>query len=144
MSITYDGTGTTIAFGTTTAADSLKVIDLTLPSGFEYAVINASNLSNTAVKTKVRAALKEIKDFQVKFRYDATVYEGISWASNEQITLTFVDTGTLVIWGFVQAGDEPTIEMDPDQGAVVSVTITVSNLNGSSVETAPAYTPAST
>lgn len=133
--VVYDGVGTTIAFATTGV--SFGVEKITLP-GWARAAIDMTKLSNTSVKTKKAAKLKDYADFSVTVELNPTHAFSSTFASNEQITITFPDSlGTLVVWGFVSDMKPGDVSMDAK--STFDLTITVSNLNDSGVETAPSF-----
>lgn len=133
--VVYDGVGTTIAFATTGV--SFGVEKLTLP-GWARAVIDMTKLANTGVKTKKAAKLKDYGDFSVTVELNPTHAFSSTFADNEQITITFADSlGALVIWGFVS--DMKPGDVTVDGKSTFDLTVTVSNLNASGVETAPSF-----
>ena len=132
----YDGKGTTITFGTSTTF-ILEMVRLN-PGGQEVADIDVTHLGNTGYKTKKAAALKESAPITFDAHYDPSVT--VPYGVNEVITITFPDGGTKVVQGFLQTLDPG----DAVEGDKMTCTgsITVSNLNGSCVETGPVYTAA--
>lgn len=133
--VVYDGVGTTITFGTTGV--SFGVEKLTLP-GWARAAIDMTKLANSAVKTKKAAKLKDYGDFSVTVELNPTHAFDSTFADNEQITITFADSlGALVLWGFVS--DMKPGDVSVDSKSTFDLTITVSNLNASGVETAPSF-----
>jgi hypothetical protein len=136
MSITYDGVGTTIAFATSSPT-GLKMETIGIP-GWSKTPIDVSSLANTEYKTKVMATLKESGDFTVGIQSDTNVVESTTWADNESILITLPGTaGNLTIWGGVSNIDRAAFEIDGKP--IDELTITVTNLNGSGVETGPAF-----
>jgi len=131
----YDGVGSSIAFATTGVTFRVEKIT---PPGWSRAVIDMTLLANTAVKTKKAGKLKDYGDFVVSIQLYPTQVFNSTFATNEQITITFPDSlGSLVLWGFVSSPKPG--EMAADNKSTADLTITVSNLNGSGVETAPSF-----
>ena len=135
MSEVYEGVGSTITFGTTGA--SFNVEKISGGGGWKKDIIDVSTLSNTTAKTKVLGKLKEFKDFTVSVLTDTAKVHNSTFATNELITITFPSAGSLALYGAVSGvapgdlavGDKPTTEL----------TITITNRNGSGVETAPVF-----
>lgn len=135
MSEVYEGVGSTVTFGSTGVSFSIEQISG--GGGWSKEVIDVTTLSNVAAKTKVLGKLKEHEDFSITVLMDPTKVHNSSFSANELITLAFPSAGSLAIWGAVSGvapgdlvvGDKPTTEL----------TITVTNRNGSGVETVPAF-----
>jgi len=100
---------------------------------------DTTTMQNTAWRTMSPKQLKTLTPSSLVAAYDPAVYDEIVTMCNvnQQITVTFPDSSTLVFWGWIDEftpnriveGEQPTAE----------VTIVPSNQNGSGVETAPSY-----
>lgn len=131
-----DGFKTTITFA---GAPTIKLYEVGVtPPGVEGGGGNdATTMRNTAWRTKTPKKLKTLTDGSFKAAYDVDVYQEIIARinQNDQITVTFPDTKTLVFWGWLDKF-QPT-ELVEGGRPVADVTIIPSNLNASGVETAP-------
>ena len=133
--VVYDGVGATIAFATTGV--SFEVESIT-PPGWDRPIIDMTLLANTVAKTKKAGKLKDWSTFSVKCQLSPTKAFNSTFASNESIVITFPDSlGALTVWGFVSSNKPG--EMAADGKGSLDLTIAVSNLNGSGVETAPSF-----
>ena len=134
MAETYEGVGTTIGFGTTSMTFNIEAV--TVP-GFARERIDVSHLGLSAWKTQILAKLKSVPDFSITVQAD---YEDLygTFADNELITITLPDSaGSIAIWGAVAETANGDLVIDDKPTA--ELTISVSNRNGSGVETGPAF-----
>jgi hypothetical protein len=134
MAETYEGVGSTITFGTSAQVFNIEAI--TVP-GFSRERIDVSHLGLTAWKTQILAKLKSVPDFTVTVQAD---YEDLydTFADNELITITLPDSdGSIAVWGAVAETANGDLVIDDKPTA--ELTISVSNRNGSAVETGPAF-----
>ena len=133
--VVYDGVGTTIAFATTGVTFELESLT---PPGWERPIIDMTLLANTLVKTKKAGKLKDWGTFSVKCQLSPTKAFNSTFATNESIVITFPDSlGALTLWGFVSS-PKPGEISEGSKGSL-DLTVCVSNLNGSGVETAPSF-----
>ncbi len=142
MTIMTDGYKTTIAFGTTGALTTMDEREVTPPAIAGGGAIDTTSMANTAWRTRFPKQLKTLTEASVTIVYDPAVYTSFTGAINvnQEITITFPDTSTLVFWGWIDEfspganaeGEQPTADL----------TIICSNMNGSNAEIAPAYTGA--
>ena len=101
---------------------------------------DTSTMRNTAWRTKAPKGLISLAESSLSAAYDPAVYDDIvaMLNVNQQVTITFPDSSTLVFWGWIDEftpgaaveGEQPTAD----------VTIIASNQNADGVETAPVYT----
>lgn len=133
--IVYDGVGASITFGTT--AETFVVEKLT-PPGWARKIVEMTALSNTGVTTKKLGKLKDFEDFPVTVQLDPDKTYNTNFASNELITITFPDSlGALAFYGAVSKNSPG--EISEGGKSTLDLTITVTNLDGSGVETAPSF-----
>lgn len=132
MGVIYDASG--LSWSGLGITQNVKTIEL--PEGWAKEVKDTSTLANTTVKTKKLGDLKDFEDVVLTVEYDPAV--NIT-TTNGQCVATLPDSnGTITFWGQVSGVGKPDgFEVDglPEQ----EITITVTNLNGSNVETVPAY-----
>ena len=96
-------------------------------------------MRNTTYRTRQPKSLISMGDATLTCAYDPILYQELvqMLGVNQQVTFTFPDTSTFVVWGWIDAvnpgahveGEQPTIE----------VSIVASNQNAAGAETAPAY-----
>lgn len=134
MSTVFDAQGTT--WSGLSITQDLKTVQL--PEAWEKAVKDISSLANSDVKTKKLGSLKDHEPVVLTVEYDPDLDDSYS-DSNGQCVITLPDSaGTLTFWGQISGVGAPDgFEVDGDP--VQEVTITVTNLNGSDVETAPVF-----
>lgn len=138
MTVQRDGHGALVSFASDSSVQmwAKEITPLGLEGG---GPIDVTTMNNTAWRTQYPKTLKQAKALSMVVAYDPAVYDEIITMlnSNQAITLTFNDNSTVVFYGWINdfqpgrisSGEQPTAEL----------TIEVSNLNGSGVETAPAY-----
>ena len=133
MAVAYEGKGTTF----TRAGLTLKPKSITFP-GKTVEAIDVTTLSNTAAKTFVMSGLYESTDFVLTLEFDPSVYEGIVASGNLSTVVTFAGTTEkITFWADVMEVGQ--VEINFEEQPVFDVTFKVTNLNGSNVETVPAY-----
>jgi hypothetical protein len=123
--VALEGTGSTIAFGSSLFSSDL--ISITLPENVRE-VIDTTHLGTTAAKTKKPAKLINVGEITCEFDHDPSAID-LTKRDPEQITIRYpLLTGqatptTLVFNGFVssQGGEE----MKIDQRMITKVTIVV-------------------
>lgn len=101
---------------------------------------DTSTMHNTTWRTRSPKSLITMSESSLVVAYDPAVYDEIVAMANvnQQVTITFADSSTLVFWGWIDEftpgavteGEQPTAD----------VTIIPSNQNAAGVETAPVYT----
>lgn len=132
MSVVYDMQG--VAWSGCGITQDVKSIEL--PEAWEKEVRDISTLSNTAVKTKSVATLKDYDVVKLVVEYDPAVTLTLT---NNSCVVTLPDAaGAITFWGQISAVGAPrNAEVDgvPEQ----EITIAVTNLNDSGVETPPAF-----
>lgn len=135
----FDGNGTTIQFSTDGTAGTalIGVNTITLP-GDSVAVIDATTLGNTTVKTSIAAKLKAIND--LSFNLDLANISALpAKGARTQATITFPDNiGTWSGWGYISSISDASIANDGSPA--VDITFTVGNLNANGAETPPVLT----
>lgn len=141
MALLDDGFSTKITFGTSTITlyEETEVTPPALSGGGKKEV---TTMHNTKYRTAKPKKLVDVGDIAKTVRYDPAIYSQIiaSIQVNQLITIEFPDGSELAIWGWLEEftpganveGEPPTAE----------VLICASNLNGTNVETAPAFTAA--
>jgi len=138
MSRMDDGFSTLIEFDEDSSVQMWEK-EVTPPGVSGGGANETSTMQNTTWRTKSPKGLIDLSDASVTVAYDPAVYDEIIAMvnTNQQITITFPDSSTLVFWGWIDEftpnanveGEQPTAEL----------TIIPSNQNGSGVETAPVY-----
>ncbi len=143
-----DGYPTIITLGTTGALGSGEGIRL-----FEKEVtpsellaggpIDITTMRDETYRSKARKKLKDVGPLVITVAYatDAITKILTALGVNQQITTTFADGATLVVWGWLDSfkpgriaeGVEPTAE----------ATFIISNKNNEGVVTGPSFTPSS-
>lgn len=130
MPVVFEGQGSTFTMSGLTLAPK----KITVP-GWSKEEIEITNLNNTDVKTFILAKLKKIKDLVLSCEYDpsAVIPEG-----NQTVVINFAGTTeNITFWADVkETGD---VDMNTDEQPVEDITLTVTNVNDSGVETPPAY-----
>ena len=141
MAQLHDGFKTTIAFQ---ADADIKVYETEVspPGVSSGGSIDFTTMRNSAWRTKKSKKLKSLEDAGIKVAYDPACYTEIIAivGTNTQITVTFPDLSTLVFWGFIESFTPN--GLTEGNMPVADIKIVASNLNGSAVETAPAWTAA--
>jgi len=141
MSIMKDGFSTLISFS---ADSSVQIAHKTLtPPGFsDGGEIDVTTMLNTGYRTKAPKSLIDVTPCSFSAAWDPATYVEMQAmvGINQQITVTFPDASTIVFWGWIS-------EFNPGEQAegaqpMVDISIIVSNLNGSDVETGPVYSAA--
>lgn len=139
--IIHDGFSTIISLGGTEIHEKTVT-----PPGISGGGANdTTTMRNTAWRTKQPKKLKSLTDATTTCAYDPVAYDTLlaQVNVNQEITYTFADGSTLVIWGWldefkpnsVEEGSQPTAE----------VVIIPSNQDDAGDEAAPVYTaPAGT
>lgn len=100
---------------------------------------DTSTMRNTTWRTRAPKSLKTLTEGSAVVAYDPAVYDEIvaMLNVNQEITITFPDSSTLVFWGWLNEftpganveGEQPTAD----------ITIIASNQNAAGTETAPVY-----
>lgn len=100
---------------------------------------DTSTMRNTTWRTRSPKGLISLSEASFSAAYDPAVFDEIVAMVNvnQEITITFPDSSTLVFWGWIDEftpganteGEQPTAD----------VTIIPSNQDGSGTETAPVY-----
>jgi len=134
-----DGHATLISFGDDSDVQMWEK-EITPPGVSGGGENDTSTMHNTTWRTKWPKGLISLSECSFTAAYDPAVYDEIISMinDNQEITITFPDSSTLVFWGWIDEftpnasveGEQPTAE----------VTIIPSNQNNSKVETAPEYT----
>jgi len=119
------GQGSSVAYGGNVAC----VRSITLPS-FSMESIDASCISDTGFMKKISADLTDAGEIQVVAAYDGAMQELLG--TQETITVTFPDGGTLSGTGFISGADHGSLEI----GGLMEITTTFT-FDG---DTGPAYT----
>ena len=142
-SITMDGKGAQVSLG----GANLQEVSITPPSVQGGGALEVTTHRNGTWRTKAPKKLKDLGELTFSGIYDPSEFNttGIGELnSNQQITVTFPDTSTLVFYGFVDSFSPG--EITPGELPTVEVTVIVTNQNGSGTaggtETAPVYTSA--
>ena len=136
MGKTNDGVGTTITWTTNSTFVLLK-ISITPPELDGGGPIDLTGLDNTAWRTSAPKTLKDVNQIKFEGRMDSSLYTQAPINSNDLITITYPDTSSNAFWGWLDKLT-PGDSVEGDKMMVTGI-IEVSNLNGSAVETAPAY-----
>ena len=133
-----DGFATLIGFD---LGPTLKIYEKEVtPPGMSGGGANdTTTMRNTSLRTKAPKKLKTMDNMTATVAYDPEVYDSLfdMVNQNQEITITFPDDSTLVVWGWldefkpnaIKEGEQPT----------AMITVICSNQNDSGVETAPVY-----
>jgi len=134
-----DGYKVLFGFGTSTV-DELEIVAVTPPAIEGGDPIDTTSFSNTAWRTFALRALKTLEEFEIRVKYSPALIGQIITALNvnQELTITFPDTDTLVFWGGVRRfAPGEFVEGEQPEG---TLTIKPTLRNASRVETAPVYT----
>ena len=141
--ITMDGKGASISYG----GGNLQEVSISPPAVVGGGSLDVTTHRNGNYRTKAPKKLKDLGEVSFTAIYDPSEYNttGIGKVNvNQQITVTFPDTSTLVFYGFVDSFTPG--ELTPGELPTVEVTIVVTNQDGAGTtggtETAPVYTSA--
>jgi len=143
MTIQTDGHPTTISFSAgssgVTLTDILAEKEVTPPGMDGGGANDTTTMRNSLYRTFQPKSLITVTASSFTAAYDPALLDEIVAMinTNQQLTITFPDSSTWVIWGWLNSfvpnpsteGSQPT----------ATVTIIPSNQNDSAVETAPAY-----
>ena len=135
-----EGLGTTLTIGSAV----LCFVTLGVPGVDGGEALDATCLDNVEWITRLPQTLKNVPDISFTARFVPADWEGIvdEVNVNQLLTVDFsyqgADLGSISFWGYLKS-------FAPDAGAVgttwnASGTLVVTNMNGSNVETGPAYT----
>jgi len=128
MADVYEGNGVDFTFSGLT----LDVKTIEIP-GFTQEEIDISTLSNTSVKTKYVAALKDYEKLVMNLNYDPSV----TLPTDEQ-SLVISVPGEGSITYYAQISEVGSVTFNNDEQPILPVSFTITNLN-SGVETPPAF-----
>ena len=141
--IEVDGLGAQVSIGSM----SLQEVSITPPSTQGGGALEVTTHRNAGWRTKAPKTLKDLGELTFSAIYDPAQYssQGISNLNNNQeITVTFPDSSTLVFYGFIDSFSAG--EITPGELPTAEITVVVTNQNGSGStpgsETAPVYTSA--
>lgn len=134
-----EGLGTTLTIGSAV----LCYVTLGAPGVDGGDPLDATCLDNTEWMTKLPQTLKDVPDISFSARFEPAEWAGIEAEINvnQLLTIAFtyqgVDLGEIAFWGYLRS-------FTPAEGAKGEVwnatgSIVVTNMNGSNVETGPAY-----
>ena len=141
-----DGHSTTISFGTGPSGTGPGITmwekEVTPPGMDGGGENDTSTMRNTLYRTKSPKSLISLTEMSITVSYDTDIYNDVIEMinTNQEITITFPDTSTLVFWGWldkftpaaVVEGEQPTAE----------IAIVCSNQDADGDEIAPVLTPA--
>jgi hypothetical protein len=128
MADVYEGNGVDFTFSGLT----LDVKTIEIP-GFTQEEIDISTLSNTSVKTKYVAALKDYEKLVMNLNYDPSV----TLPTTEQALVISVP-GEGSITYYAKISEAGSVTFNNDEQPILPVSFTITNLN-SGVETPPAF-----
>jgi len=128
MADVYEGNGVDFTFSGLT----LDVKTIEIP-GFTQEEIDISTLSNTSVKTKYVAALRDYEKLVMNLNYDPSV----TLPTDEQ-NLVISVPGEGSITYYAQISEVGSVTFNNDEQPILPVSFTITNLN-SGVETPPAF-----
>ena len=128
MADVYEGNGVDFTFSGLT----LDVKTIEIP-GFTQEEIDISTLSNTSVKTKYVAALRDYEKLVMNLNYDPSV----TLPTDEQ-SLVISVPGEGSITYYAQISEVGSVTFNNDEQPILPVSFTITNLN-SGVETPPAF-----
>ena len=141
--ITMDGLGAQVSLGSAT----LQEVSITPPSTQGGGALEVTTHRNSAYRTKAPKKLKDLGELTFSCIYDPAEWNSTGITdlnNNQQITVTFPDTSTLVFYGFVDSFAPG--EITPGELPTAEITVIVTNQDGSGQtggsETAPVYTSA--
>jgi len=140
MAIMTEGFPTTMTFSEADSGVALYFEELAVtPPGVDGGGPNdTTNMKNTAWRTKYPKTLKSLSGSQMTCHYDPAFITGIldMINTNQSILLTFPDDQTWTFWGWIDKFMPN--EIVEGSAPTASVTIEVSNVDGSGDEIAPA------
>jgi hypothetical protein len=135
-----DGYQTLISFSENPSV-TLAEIEVTPPGVNGGGAISTTTMRNVAVRTNHPKALLDVTPIQATVAYEvATLNEMLLMTNvNQEITVTYPDGGTGVIWGYVnhftpgshQEGERPTATLE----------VLPTNMDNAGVEQIPVFTP---
>jgi hypothetical protein len=133
-----DGFPTRMTFSQSASAALYFAEKSITPPGFEGGGPNdTTTMRNVRYRTRAPKKLITLTDGTMECKYDPKVFQFIldQLQVNQQITVTFPDTTTMVFWGWIDNFKPGAIQ----EGGMALTTVTVcpSNQNDSQVETAP-------
>ncbi len=143
MSILNDGFPTTLTFSAgvsgVTLTSIMKEKEVTPPGISAEGEVDTTTMRNTTYRTRVPKQLKTGTPASAVVAYDPALYDEILdlIGVNQAITITFPDTSTIVVWGWLDAFT-PTGNVEGTQ-PTADLTIISSNVDGSGDEIAIAY-----
>ncbi len=123
------------------ANPSIELEEITLkpPGVSRRGGINTSSMRNNAAITKTAKKLTEYSNVEgsCKYKVDSWTQIVAMLGVNQLLTITYPDTKTCQIWGFLDEA-EPS-EHEEEEMPVADVVFIPSNRNNSGVETLPAW-----
>jgi len=138
--------GTTVIW-TTSSTFALRYAEIQLPPT-SVPAIDMTDIAVTAYRLQLFDTLKTIGEMNLKGFYDPN--QTVPYGVNDTITLTFplrhgyAVTDKWVFWGAVTNFVPGNMVLEDSTGVSCDVTVSISNLNATRVETGPAYTAATT
>lgn len=132
MAVVNEGNGVTYTF----SGIAFDPISLQVP-GYSREMIDLTNLDNSAVRTKIGAALADWQPFVLRTAFDPDGVDG--WPAGGEgsaFVVTFPGGANITIYAV--ASDVAPVELANNERPINEITFTPTNLN-SGVETAPAY-----
>jgi len=138
MADLIDAQGTTL----TTAGLTASPIAIGLP-GWEKSEINRTTLANVAHTTSQLSKLKKWDPLTFMLPYDATKAFSNIPSTNQVWTVTFPSAGgAWTFWGTAKKMGKVELIVDANQTEQLAfeIEVTITNLNGASAETGPAFT----
>ena len=137
MSEIKDGLGSKISFADGFDLRQIEITGFTVVGGEK---IDLTGLSNTEWRTAYPKTLKDVEDITFTYYFDPAEVDSAPINTNQLVTLTYPDGAKHEFWGALTGlGSGTIVEGDAVRG---EATVAITNLNGSDVETGPAYTAA--
>lgn len=135
MTVLKDSHGITM----TRSGLTSKVINYKL-GGWEKQTIGLTTHSNTTTETSGLGTLKKWDDLVLTLEFDPSVYYGTISAGNASTVITFPNAaGSVTFWADVKKVGELSAPANSGERPSYELTLIITNLNGSNVETPPVF-----
>lgn len=103
---------------------------------------DVTTMRNIALRTRAPKKLKTLTEMSTTVLYDAAIFGSTAIFAeinvNQLITITWPETDTLAMWGWIDAFEPG--EVVEGEAPTADITIIFSNRNNLGAETAPVYT----
>lgn len=116
--------------------------DVTPPGVTAGGAIDVTTMRNSTWRTMAPRSLKTLTPLNLTVAYATDAYDDIiaQLGINQQITVTFPETSTLVFWGWIEEFTPAALTEGEQPTASVVIQPSLRNNTGAGAETAPVYT----